>query len=197
MSSQWGPQKLLQGLVSHELTAYLYVFNLFLTQWIMAIVSQGCKTDNFELHNSLKLIFINIRALHSNFVQCESFLESKSPDILALCETNLNDSTDSGNLSVRGYLPSVWKDSITSMHGLAGYMTEGLPFAQDLSIENSVVCFWLALLYSASYFFFLYWSPSLLSCMVFDSISFNIDVVLLTNQSVNMFVFGDFNINHR
>ena len=30
-SSQWGSQKLLQGLMSHELTAYLSVFNLFLT----------------------------------------------------------------------------------------------------------------------------------------------------------------------
>ena len=163
----------------------------------MAILSKACKPDNFESHNSLKLSFTNIRGLRSNFVDCESFLESKSPDILALCETNLNDSTDSGNLSVRGYLPSVWKDSITYMHGLAGYMMEGLPFAWDLSLKNSVVCFWLALLYSVSYFFFLYWAPSLLSCMVFDSISSNIDVVLLTNQSVNVFVFGDFNINHK
>ena len=32
MSSQRGPQKLLQGLVCHELTAYLSAFNLFLTQ---------------------------------------------------------------------------------------------------------------------------------------------------------------------
>ena len=31
MSSQWESQKLLQGLVSHELTAYLSVFDLFLT----------------------------------------------------------------------------------------------------------------------------------------------------------------------
>ena len=29
MSSQWGSQKLLQGLVSHELTTYLSVFHLF------------------------------------------------------------------------------------------------------------------------------------------------------------------------
>ena len=29
MSSQWGSQKSLQGLVSHELTAYLFIFNLF------------------------------------------------------------------------------------------------------------------------------------------------------------------------
>ena len=47
VSSQWGSQKLLQGLLSHELTAYLSVFNLFLTQWIMAILSKGCKPDNW------------------------------------------------------------------------------------------------------------------------------------------------------
>ena len=60
MSSQWGSQKLIQGLVSHELTAHLSVFNLFLTQWIMAILSKECKPDNFELLNSLTLSFTNI-----------------------------------------------------------------------------------------------------------------------------------------
>ena len=42
------------------------------------------------------------------------------------------------------------------MHGLAVYVREGLPFAQDLSLENSgdsYVCFRLVLLHSVSYFF--------------------------------------------
>ena len=89
-------------------------------------ISKGCKPDNFESHNSLKLSFTNIRGLRSNFIDCESFLESNSPDILALCETNLVDSTDSGN-----YLPLIRKDSTTLMHGLAVYVKEGLPFAWD------------------------------------------------------------------
>ena len=80
--------------------AYVSVLNLFLTQLIMAILSKGCKPDNFEQHNCLKLSFMNIRSLRSNFVECESFLESNSSDILALCETNLDDSVDSGNFSV-------------------------------------------------------------------------------------------------
>ena len=67
----------------------------------MAIISKGCKPDNFESRNSLKLGFTNIRGLCSNFVDCESFLESNSPDILVLCETNLDDSVDSGNFSVK------------------------------------------------------------------------------------------------
>ena len=48
MSSQWGSKKLIQGLVSPELTAYLSVLDVFLTQWIMAILSKGCKLDTFE-----------------------------------------------------------------------------------------------------------------------------------------------------
>ena len=47
--------KLLQGLVSHQLTAYLSVFNPFLTQWIVAMLPKGCKPDSFEPNNSLKL----------------------------------------------------------------------------------------------------------------------------------------------
>ena len=95
----------------------------------MAILSKTCKPDNFESHNSLKLSFTNIWGLCSNFVDCKSFLESNSPDILALCDTTLDDSTDSRNFSVRGYLTSIWKDSSAHMHGLPVYEKEGLPFA--------------------------------------------------------------------
>ena len=125
----------------------------------MVILSKACKPDNFESHNSLTLSFTNIQGLHLNFVVCESFLESNSPDILALCETNVDDSTDSGNFSVRGYFPLIRKDSSTHMHGLAVYGKEGLPFAHDLSLENSAdsyLCFRLALLHSVSYYFFLF-----------------------------------------
>ena len=73
----------------------------------MAILSKGCKPDNFESHDSLKLSFTNIWGFCSNFVDYESFLESKSPDIFALCETNVNVSIDSGNFCVRDYLPLI------------------------------------------------------------------------------------------
>ena len=95
----------------------------------MAILSKACKPDNFETHGSLKLSFTNIGSLRSNFVDSESFLESNSPDILALCKTNRDDSVDSGNFSVRGYLPSIQKDSSTYMNVLAVYVKEGLPLA--------------------------------------------------------------------
>ena len=68
--------------------------------------------------------------LHSKFVDCKSFLESNSLDILAPCETNLDNSIDSGNFYVRGYLPIILKDSSTHVHGLAVYVKEGLTFAR-------------------------------------------------------------------
>ena len=73
----------------------------------MTILSEACKPDNFESRNSLKLSFTNIRGFRSNFVDCESFLESNSPDFLALCETYLDGSIDSGNFFVRVYLPLI------------------------------------------------------------------------------------------
>ena len=110
----------------------------------MTILSKGCKPDNFEPHNSLKFSFTNISGFCLNFVECESFLESNSTDVLALCETNLNDSVDSGNFSVRSYLPLMRKHSFTHMYGLAVDVKEGLLFAWNLSLENSVdsyLCF--------------------------------------------------------
>ena len=57
--------------------------------------------------STLKLSFTNVQGLCSNFVECESALESNSPNILAQWETNLDDSIDSGNFSVRDYLPLI------------------------------------------------------------------------------------------
>ena len=48
----------------------------------MTILSKACKPDNFESHNSVKLSFTNIRDLRLNFGDCESFLESISPEFL-------------------------------------------------------------------------------------------------------------------
>ena len=84
------------------------------------------------------------------------------------------------------------------MCGLTVYVKEGLPFPQDLSLENSAdfyLCFWLALLHSKSYFFFFYQSRSSSLCTVFDSVSSNIDGLLLINPSAKVFVFGD--VHHK
>ena len=176
-SSQRGSQKLLQGLASHELTAYLSVIDLFLTHET-AILSKG----PIEWHNSLNLSFTNIRGLRLSFAECESFLESNAPDILVVCEKSFDDSINSCNFSVRSYLPLIRKDSVTHMHGLAVFLWKYLEKSVD-----SYICFWLALLYSVSYFFFLYRSSSLTLRTVFNNISFNIDEVLSINPSAIVF----------
>ena len=71
-----------------------------------------------------------------------------------LCETILDDSIDSSNFSVRGYLPLIRKDFITHMYGLAVHVKEGLLFAQALFLETSAdsyVCFRPALLHSRNH----------------------------------------------
>ena len=63
------------------------------------------------------------------------------------------------SVSVRGCFPLIWRDCTTHKDGRAVDVKEGLPFAQDLSPENSVnsyLCFRLALLNSVSYNFFFY-----------------------------------------
>ena len=116
-------------------STFLFLTNLNLINY--GTLSKACKPDNLESHNSLKLSFTNIGGLRSNFVNWESFLESNSTDIFALCETNLDNSIDSGNFLMKSYLPLIRKDSGTHMHGLAVYVKEGLPFARDLPLENS------------------------------------------------------------
>ena len=86
------------------------------------------------------------------------------------------------------------------MDGLAVYENEGLPFTQDLSLENSedsYLCFQLVLLHLVSYFFFFY-PPSSSLCTVFDAIPSTIlSEVLSGKPSANVFVLGDFKICHK
>ena len=77
------------------------------------------------------------------------------------------------------------------MHGLAVYVKQGLPFVQDLSLENYVDSY----LFSTSF-------TSLSVLLLFPlSVTFfispNIDEVLLINPSANVFVIGDSNVHHK
>ena len=145
------------------------------------------------------LSFTNIRGLRCNFSHVESFLCNSLPDVLAICETNLNPSISSSDFSVPGYLPLNRKDSSIHMHGLGIFVRDTLPISRELNLESSdesYICLRQSLLQSTSYLFFVYRSPSSQSCSVIDSISENIDKALLAHPSANIFVFGDFNIHH-
>ena len=125
-----------------------------LTHWLLLIV--------FE--------FWEIRIIdYESLIDYESFFVLNSPNILALCERNLD---DSGNFTVRGCFPLIWKDSTTLWS--CTLFEERTSFCMGLISRKlcGFVCFWLALLHSVSYFFFLYWLPSSFLCTVFDSIFF-------------------------
>ena len=79
------------------------------------------------------------------------------------------------------------------MHGLTVYVKEGLPFARELSLENSAdsyVCFQLAFTQCLTSFSSI---NHLLHCYA----QFDEDEVLTINPSANVFVFEDFNVHHK
>ena len=100
------------------------LFGFWPLVWLieMAILLTGQQSDNFESLDSLKLSLTNIWGLCSKIVSFDPSLKPNSPDILALCGANVDDSIGSGNFSFKGYLPLIWKDSVTHMHVLAVYV---------------------------------------------------------------------------
>ena len=191
-------KKILRGSLSNELKACLSDLYFFCLDQI-AILSNVCTPDKFESHYSPKHNLINVRGLCSNFVGWESFLESSTSNILALCETNLEDANDYSNFSVRSYLPLIWKDSITHMQGLAVYQKKRLSFAWHLSLAKLEDSYDLDQLYchSVTYFIFLYESPLPSLCKVFDTSSSKTDEIFSINKSANTFLFVDFNVHHK
>ena len=110
----------------------------------------------------LKLSFTNIMPFCLNFLDCESFLESNSPDILALCETDLVCETNYVSQLILAmtlwWLPSFnLKENYLPL--ICSLCERGVSFFMELIFEKlyEFVCFWLDLLYSVSNFFFFCW----------------------------------------
>ena len=127
-----------------------------------------------RLNSVLSTTCINTRGLRSNFSSVESYLLQSSPDLLALCETNLSSAVSSCDLSVDGYLPLIRKDSNSHMLGLGIYIRKNSPICRETRFEStdySFMCFRLAPLHSITFLFVLYRSPLSQDCTLFDIIS--------------------------
>ena len=149
--------------------------------------------------NNFSICFSNVRGLRGNFVSVESFLARNSPDVFALCETNLNPGISSSDFGVEGYLPLIRKDSPKHMHGLAVYVRSNLPVARAFAFEStslSYLCLRMSLLTSTSFLFFVYRSPSTQDCSVLDDISLQMDKILMSCPSAKFCIMGDFNAHH-
>ena len=126
-------------------------------------------SDFTSISNSLKLLHyqaggnqmtLNHTALFSLVLAiAEVFnlilmVKTNSSNIFTLCKTELENPINSCNFYQRGYLPSIQMAS-AHMYDLAIYEKEKLPFAHDLSLENSgdfYLSFNLVLLQSVSSF---------------------------------------------
>lgn len=89
------------------------------------------------IESDLNLSFTSVCHLHFNFVGSESILELII--LLYLEYSNLEYSIDCSNFSLRDYHPSVQKDFIMDIYGLAVEMKAGLSFAHNLSLEKSAL----------------------------------------------------------
>ena len=99
----------------------------------------------------------NIRGFCTSYIHIQSFLTNNSPDILAICETNLNSNIDTKTEFLNpGYLPLLRKDSETHMHSLGVYIQDNLPITRVLELEDissPYMCFRLSLFSSFNYIF--------------------------------------------
>ena len=110
-----------------------------------------------------KLRFTNIWSLHSNFVGCESLLQSNSADILALCGTTLDDLIGSCNFFE--VLPSFNPKGF--FHSYAWSCSLAWSWRKDFLLHRTYL--WKALKHSKScYFEFLFSDASICSTRPFS-----------------------------
>ena len=144
----------------HELTAYLSIFNHFKINELWP----HCQTH-------VNQIILDCNSLELSFTIFKAFAR-----ILLIVNPSLSQTLLTFLLCVRETwmtqliwqflcerLPSFNPDGFWYLYAWSCSLCyKGLPFAWDLSLENSAdsyLCFRLALLHSVSYFFFLYQSP--------------------------------------
>ena len=153
----------------------------------MAMLSKACKPNNFELHNSLKLSFMNIWDLHLNFVDCKSFLESNSPDILAVWDKPgwLNWFWQFVCERLSSFNPKGFSNSYVWSCSLCEGRTSFCMRLISRKLCRLLLMFLTGFTSLSVFTSFSSIDHLLCLCAVFDSISSNIDEVLLINPYDN------------
>ena len=115
-------------------------FLIFASFWLneMVILSKVPQPHTFESRSFLKLNFTNIWSLRSNFIGNESYLKPTSSDILALYDTNIEESIYSSNFSVRSFLHLIWKNSVSHVHRIAVYVKRGISFERGTYLKKTM-----------------------------------------------------------
>ena len=133
-------------------------------------------------------------------MESEFFLYSNSTDILALCETSMDDSIDSDNFSVRVHNPLIQKDSATHKHNIPVWK---IIWEKEFLLHGTFsrkLCGFLHV------FYWLYFNQCLTSFSSIDDLRLSArflilfyltDEVLSINPIANVFVFRDFSVHHK
>lgn len=119
-----------------------------------------------------KKITNHIYDTRTDFCRLESFLMKRSPDISALCETNLNSSTAAINeFSVLGYFPLKWKYSRIHVHDLGIYIWGKF-------YNGKWIVYWVPGIIFSYTFDFLCLFPFSQECNILNKISHNVEISL-------------------
>lgn len=159
----------------------------------MAINNHRYKTKPAQ-QETLKILnfsFPDIRGIRTTICSVEWFLFEKSFEILALCETYLNSSIPSVDVSILRELCLLWKDFNDHMNGLFRSANIYSCLCLRKPPDHSYICLRISLFNSISSHFFLYRCPSSPDRWVLDSISDNRDKVISLHPFANKFVFGN------
>ena len=115
-------------------------FLIFASFWLneMVIFSKVPQPDTFESRSFLKLNLNNIWSLRSNFIGNESYLKPTYSDILALYETNIEESIYYSNLSARGFLHLIWKNSVSHVHRIAVYVERWISVEREKYLKKTM-----------------------------------------------------------
>ena len=150
-----------------------------------------CKPDNFELHNSLRLRFMYIQGLPSNFVTVNlSFNRTLLTFFLCVRQAWVTQLILAISLWQVIFL---WSKRILQLVCIVShFVKEGLSFAWDLSLENSGF-YWLY--FTQCLTSFSSFSHLLRLCTGFLILFHLTDEVLSIKTSADVFVFGYFHIH--
>ena len=152
-----------------------------------------------NVNPSFTMTYTNIRGLHSNLPELQTYLQQEVPDFMFLCETGHLDDTGLSQFKIDGYNDPIKKDDRRHGHGLAVYIKDGFPCSRATSFEDPslpFMCFRVALLHTTAYIFTLY-RPQTDGVAIFDCIAEKIDSILLAHPSASIHLCGDFNIHHQ
>lgn len=104
----------------------------------MSVTSKVSESNNFKTCNYLKLSFTNTCCLYSNYVGCESFLQSDASDILALW-AKIQKLKRFNQYLFEGFYPLNWKVYVTHVHGLAVYLEEFFFLHKALTLKTLII----------------------------------------------------------